>query len=107
MTNKLLPIEPTDEMVESIRRSIAVDVNGETMATSRTLYMNLLDAAPPTDTVNIPKVKYDALVADAERYRMARTLGIAVVNSAGKVTGAHFNEGADQRVDQAIAKKGT
>jgi alpha-D-ribose 1-methylphosphonate 5-triphosphate synthase subunit PhnG len=42
---------------------------------------------------------------DAERYRMARTLGIAVVNDKGNITGAHFNEGADMRVDTAIANR--
>ena len=60
MTNKykLVPIEPTEEMVESIRRS---RVNGEFGDTSRTLYMNLLEAAPPADVIAIDKDEYEHL----------------------------------------------
>jgi hypothetical protein len=43
---------------------------------------------------------------DARRWRMAKILGIAVIDGKGKVTGAHFNEGAEQRVDAAIEKFG-
>jgi hypothetical protein len=48
----------------------------------------------------------DTVKQDALRWQMARTLGIAVVNDKGNVTGAHFNEGADQRVDKEIATRG-
>jgi hypothetical protein len=53
-------------------------------------------------SITLPISEYEQTLKDAERYRLARTLGIAVVNDKGNITGAHFNEGADQRVDKAI-----
>jgi hypothetical protein len=59
-------------------------------------------AKPADDTITVSKEEWEEVSKDAERWKIARTLGVAVVNDKGNITGAHFNEGADQRVDKAI-----
>jgi hypothetical protein len=57
---------------------------------------------PADDTITVSKEEWEAVIKNAKRWEIARTLGVAVVNDKGNITGAHFNEGADQRVDKAI-----
>jgi hypothetical protein len=57
---------------------------------------------PADDTITVSKEEWEAVIKNAKRWEIARTLGVAVVNDKGNITGAHFNEGADQRVDKTI-----
>lgn len=123
MTHKLVPIEPTEEMVLN-----AINTFGGVMGTPENLanhdyvnrildrqkkavighYKAMLEASPPTDTVTLSKSEYDALVADAERYRIARA-GIAVSGFCISrfVDGFHELMGcdvADQAIDEARGK---
>jgi hypothetical protein len=82
MTHKLVPLEPTEEMVLN-----AINTFGGVMGTPENLanpdyvnrmldrqkkavaghYKAMLEASPTTDTVTLSKAEYDALVKDKER----------------------------------------
>jgi hypothetical protein len=75
----------------------------EAMRDIYSISRNALNAYKPADdTITVSKAEWEAVSKDAKRWEIARTLGVAVVNDKGNITGAHFNEGADQRVDKTI-----
>ena len=62
---KLVPVEPTEEMIRA-----GWDV--EELVTPYKTWAAMLSASPTTDTITIYRTEYEAMKADAERWRYFR-----------------------------------
>lgn len=80
---KIVPVEPTEEMTDEAdnvfhtvwkaQREYSLAKSGkEAFASypfSVAIYKAMLSASPTTDTITIDRAEYEAMKADAERYR--------------------------------------
>ena len=82
----LVPIEPTEEMIRA-----GWDV--EELVTPYKTWAAMLSASPTTDTITIDRTEYEAMKADAERYRKMRKI---TADECGKP-----ESDVDQAIDQA------
>lgn len=113
---KLVPVEPTDETLQKMR-DLALNVNLSHDYTwidyMRDLYgIAMLSASPTTDTITIDRAEYEAMKADAERYRWLKDNGRANSKNSGNAVYPKFGlkaifsfhywtDDLDQAIDQA------
>lgn len=69
---KLVPVEPTEEMIEAGDRIAEIhNEYGENLYIKNTdeVYKAMLSASPTTDTINVDRAEYEAMKADADCFK--------------------------------------
>ncbi len=108
--NKIVPIEPTEEMLDAIwKRSQINDQTSEAYEgvvkqNARIDYKAMLSAAPESDHIIVSKAELDALKADAERYKGIKE---KLIRASPDMSGNHYwglNVIRGNTLDEAIDK---
>ena len=93
---KLVPVEPTEQMLRACIYNTDYDTEGDWSAAEGN-YRAMLSAAPPAPAAQ-PLAERD--VADARRYRWLREREVEIRRYA--TVGAHASEKLDEQIDAAI-----